>query len=261
MENLLNENLKLNLISEEGNVGTFEIEGLYRGYGLTVGNALRRVLLSSLPGAAITSVKIKGVGHEFTTIPGVMEDVVEICLNLKKARFAFAGEEGASEVLVLKAKGEGAVTASTIKDSANVQVISPDLHLFTISEKGTEVDMELTITRGLGYVPVESFKTVTLPVGVLQLDALFSPVTKVNFTVENMRVGDKTDFNKVHLLIETDGGITPTAALKHALSILTGHFSKVLEQLDPLVTQVAFATVAGSEEKKPKKKAAKKKSE
>lgn len=261
-KNLLTGNLKLNVVSEEGSAGTFEIEGLNRGYGLTIGNALRRVLLSSLPGAAITSVKIKGVGHEFTTVPGVMEDVVEICLNLKKVRFAFhSGEEGAQEILTLKSKGEGAVTAADIKGTGNVQVINPDQHIATISTKGTDLEMELTVERGLGYVPVESFKTATLPVGVIQLDALFSPVTKVNFTVENMRVADKTDYNKLRLLIETDGGITPSQALKHALAILTSHFSIALEQLEPSVTKVAATEVSSdeAEEKKAKKKTTKKK--
>jgi DNA-directed RNA polymerase subunit alpha len=257
----LSENLKVNLISEDEKTANFEIEGLYRGFGLTLGNALRRVLLSSLPGAAITSVKIKGVGHEFTTIPGVMEDVVEVCLNLKKVRFTFHPGGADSEILVLKTKGEGAVTAADIKGSSAVEVVNKDLHIATISQKGTEVEMELTVEKGLGYVPVESFKTVTLPVGVIQLDALFSPVTKVNFTVENMRVGDKTDFNRLKLMIETDGGVKPAAALAYALTVINGQFSSIASQVEAIVPVVEPVEAEGEEKKKPAKKAAKKKKE
>ena len=243
----LSENLKVTVVNETDSVANFQIDGLYRGYGLTLGNALRRVLLSSLPGAAITSVKIKGVGHEFTTIPGVMEDVVEICLNLKKVRFAFHPGESNSEILVLKAKGEGAITAKDIADISNVEVVNKDLHIATISAKGTEVEIELTVERGLGYVPVESFKTATLPVGVLQLDALFSPVTKVNFTVENMRVGDKTDFNRLNLMVETDGGVKPTVALAYALRVITSQFSKISELLGTTVPTAAGAALEEGE--------------
>jgi DNA-directed RNA polymerase subunit alpha len=255
----LSENLKVVMISENETVGVFDIEGLYRGYGLTIGNALRRVLLSSLPGAAITSVKIKGVGHEFSTIPGVLEDVVEMCLNLKKVRFEFAGESGFTEpeVLTLKAKGEGAVTAEAITDSGRVSVVNKDQHIATITQKGIELEIELTVEKGLGYVPVESVKNSTLPVGVIQLDALFSPVTRVNMINENMRVGDKTDFNRVRLSIETDGGIKPSTALREALTILTEHFSKALSQLGGAAVEEVSAE-GEPEEKKAKKKSKKK---
>ncbi len=259
----LAENLKVVTISEDEKVGVFDIEGLYRGYGLTIGNALRRVLLSSLPGAAITSVKIKGVGHEFSTIEGVMQDVVEICLNLKKVRFEFPGESGFTEpeTLVLKAKGEGEVTAADIEETGRVTVVNKDQKIATITKKGVELEMELTIEKGLGYVPVETLKAGgTVPVGVIQLDALFSPVTKVTMTNENMRVGDKTDFNRVRLMIETDGGVAPATALRNGLAILSEHFSKALEQLGGASTaEVAAPEAEGEEDKKPKKKAAKKK--
>jgi DNA-directed RNA polymerase subunit alpha len=258
----LSENLKVVTISENETVGVFDIEGLYRGYGLTIGNALRRVLLSSLPGAAITSVKIKGVGHQFSTIPGVLEDVVEICLNLKKVRFDFAGESGFTEpeVLTLKAKGEGAVTAKAIAGTGRVSVVNTDQHIATITQKGTEIEIELTIEKGLGYVPSEAVKTGTLPVGVIQLDALFSPVTRVNMVNENMRVGDKTDFNRVRLSIETDGGIKPSTALREALAILTDHFSKALAQIGGAVAEAIEegASEEAGEEKKSKKKSKKK---
>ncbi len=262
----LAENLKVVTISEDEKVGVFDVEGLYRGYGLTIGNALRRVLLSSLPGAAITSVKIKGVGHEFSTIEGVMEDVVEICLNLKKVRLEFPGDSGFTEpeTLTLKAKGEGEVTAADIEESGRVTVVNKDQKIATISKKGIELEMELTIEKGLGYVAVETLKAGgTVPVGVIQLDALFSPVTKVTMTNENMRVGDKTDFNRVRLMIETDGGISPAGALRQALSILSEHFAKAFEQLGGAAAIEAAPADGGEagegDEKKSKKKATKKK--
>lgn len=273
MENVrLSDNIKINVVEENATNGVFEIEGLYSGYGTTVGNALRRVLLSSLPGAAITQVKIKGVGHEFTTIPGVLEDVVELALNLKKIRFNFNvsyADYTGPETLTLKAKGDGAVTASSIKGTNLVTVLNPDQHIATITDKGTELEMELTVAKGLGYVPVEAVKGEALPVGVIQIDAIFTPVTKVNFTVENMRVGDRTDYNRVRFVIETDGSIAPSVAMRKSASILQDHYAKVYEQLK-LLSGESVATAAASEEvadqeageeekPKAKKKAAKKK--
>ena len=222
---LINENVKIKKIRDDGSKGAFEIEGLYRGYGTTVGNAIRRVLLSSLPGAAITRFKIKGVGHEFSTIPGVVEDVVEIGLNLKKVRFTFNSTE--PQTLTLKVKGERAVTAADIKGNAEVEVVSPDVHIATLSGKGTELDIELTVEKGLGYVPVLAQKIGKLPIGTMALDAIFSPVRLANFTVSNMRVGDKIDYNKVTIEIETDGTISPSKALQLASNILLEHFRKI----------------------------------
>ncbi|MDO8602023.1 MAG: DNA-directed RNA polymerase subunit alpha [bacterium] len=270
MENVrLSDNIKINIVSETANSGVFEIEGLYSGYGTTIGNALRRVLLSSLPGAAITQVKIKGVGHEFTTIPGIIEDVVELCLNLKKVRFNFNisyADYTGPEMLTLKAKGEGAVTAASIKGTHLVTVLNPDQHIATITEKGTEFEIELMVAKGLGYVPVESMKGETLPVGVIQLDAIFTPVTKVNFAVENMRVGDRTDYNKVRFIIETDGSIAPSAAMRKSASILQDHYAKVYEQLkllggEAIAESVTETSAVEAPEKKPKKKRVSKKKE
>ena len=221
----ISEALQIVTVKEVDNVGEFEVNGLYTGYGLTMGNALRRVLLSSIPGAAITSAKIKGVGHEFSTIPNVAEDVVEIAINLKKIRFAMYTDE--PQILLLHVKGEEKVTAAAIEENAQVSVISKDAHIATLTTKGAELDIELTVERGLGYLPVEARKSDKLPIGVVALDAFFSPVTKVNFVVENMRVGDRTDYNKLRLVIETDGSISPSAALKRAGEILKGHFEKV----------------------------------
>ncbi len=253
----LSETVNVKKVSENEKEGVFEVEGLYAGYGLTIGNALRRVLLSSLPGAAITQVKIKGVNHEFSTIEGVKEDVVEIGLNLKKVRFRIHTDE--PQVLNLKVKGEKVVMAEDIETNSNVELITKDIHIATLTAKGAELDMELTVEKGLGYSPVEARKSDKLPIGVIALDALFSPVVKVNFTVENMRVGERADYNKLRLVIETDGSLTPSAALRKASNILQDHFVKIsgVEVKEAEAVPVAEE----SEEKKPKKRAAKKKKE
>ncbi len=223
----LSDNVKIKRVEENGTTGVFSIEGLYSGYGITMGNALRRVLLSSFPGAVVTRVKIKGVSHEFSTIPNVLEDVIQICLNLKKARFKFFASE--PQVLTLKAKGEGEVTAGDIKGNAEVEVQNPDLRIATLTSKSAELEMELTVESGLGYVPVESVEREKLPVGVIALDALFSPIRKVNFTVDNMRVGDRTDYNRLTIEIETDGTVTPSHSLRKATNILLDHFNRIAE--------------------------------
>lgn len=221
----LSDTVNIKTISENDKSGVFEIEGLYPGYGLTIGNSLRRTLLSSIPGAAITRFKIKGVLHEFSTIPGVIEDLVEIGLNLKKVRFKFYADE--PQVLTLHVKGEKKVTAGDIQGNAQVIVVNTDQHLFTITDKKTEVEMELTVEKGRGYVPVERMKTDKLEVGVIALDAIFTPVQNVGLVVENMRVGDRTDYNRIRLTIETDGSIRPQAALHKASNILIDHFKKI----------------------------------
>lgn len=221
----LSESVSIKKVSEDDKVGVFAIEGLYRGYGLTVGNAMRRVLLSSLPGAAITRFKINGVKHEFTTIPGVVEDVVEIGLNLKKVRFHFYAKE--PQVLTLKVKGEKEVKAGDIKGNADVVVANPNLHIATLTAKDAGLDVEFTIEKGLGYVPVESQKVEKLPIGTIALDAIFSPIVNVNFTVENMRVGDRTDYNRVLLQVETDGTVLPSRAVHKAADILLDHFKRI----------------------------------
>ena len=251
----LSETVNIKKVSESNKEGVFEVEGLYSGYGLTIGNALRRVLLSSLPGAAITQIKIKGVSHEFSALEGVKEDVVEISLNLKKIRFRIHTDE--PQVLLLKVKGEKAVLASDIKINAQVELITPDVHIATLTRKDSELDMEITVEKGLGYMPVEARKNDKLPIGVIALDALFSPVTKVNFSVENMRVGERADYNRIRLIIETDGTITPSAALRKSSNILQDHFVKIsgIEVKEPEVT----ASSSEGEEKETKKKTAKKK--
>lgn len=243
----LSESVKIKTVSETDKEGVFEIEGLYSGYGLTVGNALRRVLLSSLPGACVTQIKIKNVKHEFTTIDGVMEDIVEIALNMKKVRFAFHADE--PQVLTIDVKGEKEVTAGDIKANAQIDVINPESHIATLTDKKAEFSMEITVEKGLGYVPVEARKVEKLPVGVIAIDAIFTPVTNVNFVVENMRVGERTDFNKVKITIETDGSVKPSIALHKASNILKDHFAKVAE-----VFEIESEAEAEEESEAPKKK-------
>lgn len=240
----LSETVSIKKISEKDNIGLFHIEGLYTGYGTTLGNALRRVLLSSLPGAAVTQIKIKGIDHEFSALPGIMEDVVELSLNLKKVRFHFFAEE--PQVLHLHVKKEGKITAGDIESTTFVKVINEDEYIATISKKGAELDMELTVDKGLGYVPAESRKLERLPIGTVVLDAIFSPVTRVAFSVENMRVGDQTDYNRLIVEVETDGSITPSDAFHKSVNILKDHFEKMSE--------LEVVKIEQPQEKKSKKK-------
>lgn len=205
------------------NAGKIEVLGCYPGYGATLGNALRRVLLSSLEGAAIHSVKIKGVSHEFSTIEGVMEDVVQIILNLKQIRFRTHSEENI--VVSLKKKGEGPVTAGDIKTTSDIEVVNPELVIATITDKKVELEMEIEVDRGLGYVPVENRERDEKQIGVIAIDSVYSPVKRVNYEVENMRVGKRTDYDKVTLEVITDGSMTPEVAFQKATAILVGQFS------------------------------------
>ena len=226
----IEEGLLIKKVSGEGNTAVFHIEGLYTGYGLTIGNSLRRALLSSIPGAAITQIKIKGVNHVFTTIPGLMEDIIELTINLKQVRFRIFSDE--PQVLTLKEKGEKEITAWDIKTNPQVEVVNSGLKIATLTDKKAELDMELTVERGLGYLPSESQKFQRLPIGTIVIDAIFSPVSKINFSVENMRVGEKTDFNRLKLEIETDGSITPQEALFKAVGILKNHFFKIGQMIE-----------------------------
>lgn len=226
----LSDSLIFKKIKETEKEGIFYIEGLYTGYGLTLGNALRRVLLSSLPGAAITKIKIKGISHEFSTIEGMKEDIIEFILNLKKVRFKFNADE--NQILILKAKGEKEIKAGDIHSTPLVEVINKDLYLATLTSKNTELEVELTVEKGLGYSSVESRKNEKLIISEIMIDAIFSPIEKVNFEIENMRVGEKTDYNRLKLEIKTDGSILPSAALKKACIILCDHFTKISNFLE-----------------------------
>ena len=203
--------------------GVFEIPGCYPGYGMTLGNALRRVLLASLEGAAITSVKINGVSHEFSTLDGVMEDAVQIILNLKKIRFKLHSDEPVK--VSLKFKGEGKVTAKEIKCPSSVEVVNKDQIIATVTDKKTELELELEISKGLGYVPIDQQSRPEKEIGVIAIDAVYTPIQRVNYEVENMRVGKRTDYNKITLEIVTDGSITPEEAFTKAVAILIEQFS------------------------------------
>lgn len=218
----------LNTIKEDGNRATFAVEPLHPGYGMTLGNSLRRVILSSLGGAAVTAVKIDSVSHEFSTIEGVKEDVVEIILNLKRLRFKVYSDE--PQFLMLTKKGKGAVTAADIKTNADVEIVNPDQVIATIDNDKTQVGMEIKIEKGRGYVPVEARENEKLEVGMIAVDALYSPVKRVRYSVENTRVGQATDLDRLLLEIETDGSISPREAVTQASEILVGHFNVVAGQ-------------------------------
>jgi len=215
---------KAKVIKKEENRAVFEIDGCYPGYGMTLGNAFRRVLLSSLSGAAIGSVKIKGASHEFSTIPYVLEDVIHIILNLKQIRFKVNAPESLPLKLELKASGEKEVKAKDIKTTAEIEVINKDIHIATLTDKRAKLEIEIEVQSGLGYVPVEQRKKEKLEIGAIAVDAIFSPIRKVNYEIENMRVGDRTDFNRLILDIETDGSISPEQAFQKAADILVEHF-------------------------------------
>jgi len=241
------------------NHGKVEVLGCYPGYGTTIGNALRRVILSSLEGAAAKSVKIKGVSHEFSTIEGVMEDVVQIILNLKQIRFRFHGT-GTVKVS-LKAKGEGVITASQFKTTSDVEVVNGDHVIATITDKKTELDMEVEIENGIGYVPVENREQEDREIGVIAIDSIFTPVKRVNYEIENMRVGKRTDYDKVTLEIVTDGSISPLEAFEKSVAILVSQFSS-LTGMEGMVQEVKETSEEEEvEEKKPKKVSKKKKEE
>jgi DNA-directed RNA polymerase subunit alpha len=226
--------MKINLpqksktIKTEGNRAIFEIEGLYPGYGVTLGNALRRVLLSSLSGAAAAGVKIKGVHHEFSTIPHIAEDVIEIILNLRQVRFKKYTEEPVK--VYLTAKGEKEVKAKDIKTTSEIEIINPEAPIATLTDKKAELEMEIEVASGLGFVPVEARKKEKLEIGVIAMDALFSPIKKVNFEVENMRVGDRTDYNRLRLDVETDGSLTAEEAFKKANETLVEQFEAIIKE-------------------------------
>lgn len=203
--------------------GKFECEPLERGFGITLGNALRRVLLSSLQGSAITSVKVDGVLHEFSTIPGVLEDVTDVILNLKEVRFRVNGESAPKRLLVER-EGEGRVTAGDIQAGAMVDVLNPDQHICTLA-RDAKLRMELTIRQGKGYVPADKNIEENQPIGTIPIDAIFSPIRKVSYTVTQARVAQITDYDKLSLEIWSDGSVKPEDALAYAAKILKDQLS------------------------------------
>jgi DNA-directed RNA polymerase subunit alpha len=234
---------------ENANEGILVIEPLFHGYGTTIGNALRRVLLSSLPGAAVTSFKIKGATHEFSTIEGIYEDILEIVLNLKQLRLKIFVNEPV--ILKLVKKGEGTVTAADIEKNANVEIINPDLKIATITKKDTELNMEITVEKGLGFDPTENRDKSKLPVGAIAIDAIYTPIKDVGFKVEDTRVGQITNYDKLTIEIKTDGTITPAFALNFAAKILIDHLNLLTKEEN---IPVEAAAKESEEKKKPAKK-------
>ena len=215
--------------NEDPNYGKFVVEPLERGYGTTLGNSLRRILLSSLPGVAVTSVKIDGILHEFSTIPGVKEDVTEIILNLKKLAIKLNGEN--TKRVLINAIGPKEVTAADILGDSDVEIFNPELHIATLEENATLI-MEINMARGRGYVPAEMNKDENTPISVIPTDSIYTPVRKVNFTVENTRVGQVTDYDKLILEIWTDGSITPSEGVSIGSKIMQEHLNLFVELTD-----------------------------
>ena len=215
--------------NEDPNYGKFVVEPLERGYGTTLGNSLRRILLSSLPGVAVTSVKIDGILHEFSTIPGVKEDVTEIILNLKKLAIKLNGEN--TKRVLINAIGPKEVTAADILGDSDVEIFNPELHIATLEENATLI-MEINLARGRGYVPAEMNKDENTPISVIPTDSIFTPVRKVNFTVENTRVGQVTDYDRLVLEIWTDGSVTPSEGVSIGSKIMQEHLSLFVELTD-----------------------------
>lgn len=238
---------KPRVVNEEGMQGTYEIDSLYPGYGQTLGNSLRRIILSSLPGAAVTSVKIENVSHEFATIEGIRESVMEILLNLKRVNFILHGDE--TQTIKLSMKGAKQVTAADFQLPSQVEIKNPEQHIADISGK-ISFELEATVERGLGYVPREVLTKEKVDIGTIALDATFTPIRRVNYEVENMRVGDRTDFNRLRILIETNGALAPREALERSIEIMIHQLKAVVGfQEETMSSSDEESSATSSEEK------------
>ena len=213
-------------VREEGFMGVYEIEGLYPGYGHTLGNSLRRIILSSLPGAAITQLKIDGVLHEFSTVEGVKEDVITLILNLKKLRFKMLTDE--PQTIKLSVKGVKSVTGKDIEASGLVEVLNPEQYLCEVTDKNAVLHIELRVEIGLGYLPKEAIQKEKVEIGMIAVDAAFTPIRRVNYEVETMRVGDRTDYNRLKITIETDGTLLPRTALENAIEVMIHQLKAII---------------------------------
>ena len=239
---------KPRVVSENEFKGVYEIDGLYPGYGHTLGNSLRRIVLSSLPGAAITSVKIDGVSHEFSTMTGVKEDVVLVLLHLKKLRFKMLSDE--PQTASLTVKGPKIATAADISVSGQLEVLNPELYIAEVTDKATTLSIEMTVERGLGFMPRDMHNKDKVEIGTIAVDAIFTPIRRVSYEVENMRVGDKTNHNRLRMHIETDGTISPREALESSIRIMIDQLAAVVgfvETKAPAI-EAASETTAASEE-------------
>lgn len=241
---------KFTIVLEDETRGVYEIDGLYPGYGFTLGNSLRRIILSSLPGAAITSLKIDGVDHEFSTIDGIKEDVVTILLHLKQIRFQLNSDE--PQIVKLEVKGPQKVTAGDIALPGQVEVLNKDLYIAEITSK-TSLSIEMTVEKGLGFMPKDIYQKNKNEVGVISIDAIFTPIRRVSYDVEDMRVGDKTNHNRLRITIETDGTITPKYALEQSITIMVEQLQSIvghqIEARKPKI-EVESDSNDGDEEKK-----------
>ncbi len=217
---------KPRVVSEDEFRGVFEIDNLYPGYGHPLGNSLRRIILSSLPGAAITQVKIEGVEHEFSTLSGVKEDVITILLNLRRIRLKLHSDEPMT--ISLKKSGVGMVTAADLTVPSQVEILNPEQVIAEITEKSTTLEMELTIEKGLGYIPREVHQKDKVEIGTIALDAVFTPIRRANYEVENMRVADRTDYNRLRVFLETDGTFTPREALEKSIEIMIHQLKSII---------------------------------
>ncbi|MBI2047992.1 MAG: DNA-directed RNA polymerase subunit alpha [Parcubacteria group bacterium] len=217
---------KPKVISEDGFRGMYEIDSLYPGYGHTLGNSLRRIILSSLPGTAITSVRVDGVKHEFSTLDGVKEDIITLILNLKKLRFKMTVDE--PQEISLTISGLKKITGADIKTPGQVEVLNPEQYIAEITNKKTVLSITVRLERGLGYIPKEVLQKEKIEVGTIVLDAVFTPIRRVNYEVENMRVGDRTDYNKLRIFIETDGTLPPREALERSIDIMIKQLKAVV---------------------------------
>ena len=238
---------KIETISDDAKYGKFVVEPLERGYGNTLGNSLRRILLSSLPGAAVTSIQIDGVLHEFSTVEGVVEDVASIILNVKKLALKIYSDE--EKVIEIDVKGEGVVTAADITHDSDVEILNPDLYIATIAKNG-HLRMRMYAQRGRGYTPADQNKREDLPIGVIPIDSIYTPVSRVNFQVENTRVGQNSDYDKLSLDVWTDGSIGPKEAISLGAKILTEHLNIFVGMTDE--AQTAEIMVEKEEDQKEK---------
>lgn len=232
---------KLKIVSEDSTQGVYEIEGLYPGYGHTLGNSLRRIILSSIPGAAITQVKIKGVDHEFSTLEGIREDIITIILNLKKVRFQLTGDEPATATLSVKS---GVVKASDFKTSGQLVVTTPDQYIGEVTGKGAELHIEVVVEKGLGFVSREMLSKEKVDIGTIMTDARFSPIVGCSYDVEDMRVGDRTNYNRLRLVVETDGSLDPKVALEDAMKIMLDQFRAILDLKEIAKTHAEMPTMS-----------------
>jgi DNA-directed RNA polymerase subunit alpha len=217
---------KPRVVEEDGNKGIYEIDGLYPGYGHTLGNSLRRIILSSLPGASVVSIKIDGVSHEFQTLDGIKEDVIVMILNMKKIRFKMASDE--PQVVTISVKGPKTVTAADIKTGGQVEVLNPELHIAEVTGK-VNFEVEMRIEKGLGFVSKEVMQKEKVDIGTIAVDAIFTPIRRVSYEVENMRVGDKTNHNRLRILIETDGTLSPREALSESIVTMINQLKAIVD--------------------------------